>query len=200
MPIKVLSVSGEEVAGYLEDAARLRIAVFREFPYLYDGREEAERDYLASYLECPRSVFVLAMDGNRVIGVSTGLPMMDADASFQRPFLEAGLPPEVWFYFGESVLDLAYRGRGIGHRFFDEREAHAKKLGFPRTCFCSVIRPDDHPMRPTGYRPNDVFWSKRGYEKQPSLKARFAWPQVDSGGAEVENELVFWTRDAGAQM
>src|SRR5688572_3155581 len=113
MPIEVLSVSGEAVAGYLEDAARLRIAVFREFPYLYDGSEEAERGYLASYLECPRSVFVLAMDENRVIGVSTGLPMMDADASFQRPFLEAGLPPEEWFYFGESVLDLAYRGRGI---------------------------------------------------------------------------------------
>ena len=194
MAIEVRRISGKEVTRYLADAARLRIAVFREYPYLYDGDEAAEQEYLTIYAACPRSVFVLALDGGRVVGVSTGLPMADADASFQAPFIAVGEPPEEWFYFGESVLDPAYRGQGIGHRFFDERESHARELGFRRTCFCSVIRPGDHPLKPAGYRPHDVFWTKRGYAPQSRLKARFSWKQIDAPG-EIENELVFWTRE-----
>jgi len=194
MAIEVRRIPGEEIRLYLADAARLRISVFREYPYLYDGDEASEQEYLTSYLNCPRSVFVLALDGGRVVGVSTGLPMADADESFQAPFIAAGLPPEEWFYFGESVLDPGYRGQGIGHRFFDEREGHARELGFRRTCFCSVIRPDDHPLKPAGYRPHDVFWTKRGYTRQAHLKARFSWKQIDPP-REVGNELVFWTRE-----
>ncbi|QJE95085.1 GNAT family N-acetyltransferase [Luteolibacter luteus] len=194
MAIEIRRIAGQEITRYLTDAARLRISVFREYPYLYEGDEAAEQEYLASYAACPRSVFVLALDGDRVVGVSTGLPMVDADESFQAPFAGNGESPENWFYFGESVLDPAYRGQGIGHRFFDERERHAHGLGFRCTCFCSVIRPADHPLMPPGYRSHDVFWTKRGYAKQANYKACFSWKQVDTSG-ETENELVFWTRE-----
>ena len=66
--------TGPEVAGHLEDAARLRISVFREFPYLYEGDPAAEQEYLTGYADCPGSVFVLAESQGRVVGVSTGLP------------------------------------------------------------------------------------------------------------------------------
>jgi GNAT superfamily N-acetyltransferase len=194
MAIEIRRVTGKEVLGYLDDAARLRIGVFREFPYLYEGNVESEREYLGHYGECPRSVFVLAFGDGELVGVSTGLPLADADESFQAPFKEAGMDPAEWFYCGESVLDKAWRGKGIGHRFFDEREGHARELGLEKTCFCSVIRPKDHPLCPPDYRSNDVFWTKRGYVKRPELCARFAWKQVDSGDEEVANELVFWTR------
>jgi GNAT superfamily N-acetyltransferase len=194
MSIEIRRVTGAGVMDYLEDAARLRISVFREFPYLYEGDEESEREYLGSYGECPRSVFVLAICDGKIAGVSTGLPLADADESFRAPFVRAELSPAEWFYCGESVLDRAWRGKGIGHRFFDEREAHARELGLAKTCFCSVVRETGHPMCPEGYRPNDVFWTKRGYLKRPELCARSAWKQVDSA-EEVENELVFWTRE-----
>ena len=195
MGIEIRQVTGAGVLEYLEDAARLRISVFREFPYLYEGSIESEREYLGHYGECPRSVFVLAFGDGKIVGVSTGLPLAESDESFQAPFIAADLEPGEWFYCGESVLDHAWRGKGIGHRFFDEREKHARKLGLQKTCFCSVIRSKDHPLCPADYRPNDVFWTKRGYTKQPHLCARFSWKQVDSGDDEVGNELVFWTRE-----
>ena len=195
MDFEIHRVTGKGVLDYLEDAARLRLEVFREFPYLYAGDVESERDYLGHYGGCPRSVFVLAIGDGRVVGVSTGLPLAEADESFQAPFTEAGMPVVEWFYCGESVLDRAWRGKGIGHRFFDEREEHARELELRKTCFCSVVRAPDHPLCPAGYRPNDLFWSKRDYVKQPGLRARLAWKQVDSGTEEVANELVFWTRE-----
>ncbi len=193
MSIEIRRVTGAGVMDYLEDAARLRISVFREFPYLYEGDADSEREYLGHYGECPRSVFVLAICDGKIAGVSTGLPLEEADEAFRGPFVKAGLSPAGWFYCGESVLDPVWRGKGIGHRFFDEREAHARELGLTKTCFCSVIRPADHPLRPADYRPNDIFWTKRGYVKRPDLCARLSWKQVDSEEL-VENELVFWTR------
>lgn len=193
-------LTGSEIRHHLHDAARLRIAVFREYPYLYAGDAAAESGYLASYANCPRGIFVLAEARSGIVGVSTGLPLADADASFRAPFENAGLAVDDWFYFGESVLDRSWRGRGVGHRFFDEREAHAIQLGFSKACFCAVERPAGHPLEPAGYRANDAFWIKRGFIRNPALRARFSWPQVDSAGVEIENELVFWTRELPLQI
>lgn len=200
MELEVRVCRGSEVEEFLSDAARLRIAVFQEFPYLYKGDEAVEREYLAGYVECSDAVFVVALAPDGVVGISTGLPLAAADLPFRRPFEDVGMDAGGWFYFGESVLDPAWRGRGIGHRFFDGREAHALERGFTRACFCAVERPENHPLRPTGYRPHDVFWGKRGYSRRPDLQARFSWKQVDSEGAEIENVLTYWTRELTSQM
>src|SRR5690606_11449284 len=131
------------------------------------------------YFDCPRSVCVLAWGGERLVGVSTGLPMAAAEEDFARPFREAGFPLEQVFYFGESVLLPQWRGRGVGHRFFDQREAWARRLGSCRwTAFCAVDRPAEHPARPSGYRPHDAFWGKRGYQRRPDLATRFPWKEL----------------------
>ncbi len=192
--IEVFSAVGESLQPYLAAAARLRISVFREYPYLYEGTEEYERGYLAAYAQSPASVIVLAVRAGRVVGVSTGLPLAEAGEAFQKPFLDAGWDISKVFYFGESVLAKDERGQGIGHRFFDERERHAAALGFSTTAFCAVERQEDHPMKPSDYRTNDAFWRKRGYTRRPELHAELEWKQVDSGGLEVRNRLVFWVK------
>jgi GNAT superfamily N-acetyltransferase len=200
MELAVRICTGARAMDHLDDAARLRISVFREFPYLYAGDEAAEREYLRAYARCANSVMVLAEAAGKVVGVSTGMPLESADQAFRAPFERAGRAIGDWFYFGESVLDPEWRGRGIGHRFFDGREAHARGLGFRHACFCAVERPADHPLRPADYRPHDAFWGKRGYLKQAALRARLGWRQIDSPEIDVENELVFWTRDLGPQI
>jgi GNAT superfamily N-acetyltransferase len=192
--LQIERVSGERFERCIPDLARLRIEVFREFPYLYDGTLDHEREYLRTYAGVPDSVIVLAIDGERVVGASTGLPMEAETEEVKRPFLERGYDPKGMFYFGESVLEHAYRGQGVGVRFFEEREAHARALGrFAWTCFCAVQRPADHPRRPPDYVPLDDFWRRRGYAKHPELSTTFSWREVGEQ-AQSAKPMVFWLK------
>lgn len=192
--LRVQRIAGAGIGPWLDAVARLRIAVFRDWPYLYAGDLAYERGYLQAYARSPDSVFVLAFDGDAVVGASTGLPLADDTAEFQRPFLDAGRPVEDVFYFGESVLLPGYRGQGLGHRFFDEREAHARALGrFAWTGFCAVDRDPADPRRPAGHRGNEAFWTKRGYVRQPGLKVHLAWQEIGEP-APTDKPLTFWLR------
>lgn len=191
--VDVRPLTGDEITTRIPLLVDLRFRVFREFPYLYDGDEAYEQRYLAKYAESPRAVVVGAFDGETVVGAATALPLADADDEFQQPLRAANLPLDDIFYFGESLLDTRYRGLGIGHRFFDEREAFARKLGFPITAFCAVVRPQDHPRRPHPYRSHDAFWTRRGYVHHPDLVARYEWKDLDDT-VETAKPLTFWIR------
>ena len=191
---EIRSFHGEEAHPWLDDVARLRMAVFAGWPYLYAGDAAYERAYLAAYARSPESMFVLALDRERVVGASTGLPLVDDEAAFSEPFRTAGMPAERVFYFGESVLLPGYRGLGVGHAFFDRREAHARALGrFRWTAFCAVDRDGDDPRQPPDYRPNDAFWTRRGYARQPGMTMHLPWNEAGHG--EVAHAPTFWLRD-----
>ncbi len=192
--VEIRTFTGPEVGEHLSEVAALRIAVFRDYPYLYDGSAEYEQRYLATYARSARSLFVLVFDGNQVVGASTGVPLEDETENFQLPFRRRDIPVREVFYFGESVLLPRYRGQGIGHRFFDEREAYARRLGrFRWTAFCAVVRPDDHPLRPRIYRGNEALWTRRGYVRQPDMQALLAWKDRNQE-QETEKPLAFWLR------
>jgi len=193
MTVTVGPIPRDEIDAALADVARLRISVFRAFPYLYDGDPAYEERYLAAYRESPDAVIVGARDGDRLIGAATGAPMEDHAAEFGAAFAETDLDPRDVFYCAESVLLSAYRGRGIGHAFFDHREDRARALGRRYCCFCSVIRPATHPARPAGYASLEPFWRKRGYEPIDGVIARFAWRDIGDT-AETQKPLQFWLR------
>ena len=191
--MEVRALSGIEIAAHLADLAALRIAAFADYPYLYDGDAAYEAEYLREFAAAPDAALVAAFDGERVVGAATASPMWAQKPAIRAPFEERGIDTNRLFYFGESVLLLEYRGRGLGHAFFDAREAAADKAGANAACFAAVIREEDHPKRPAGYHPLDEFWRKRGYEQVPGLVSELSWKQ--HGEAEERlNRLQYWMR------
>lgn len=193
--LRIVELQGEAIRSRLDHLADVRIAVFREWPYLYEGSRQYEAKYLDVDLRSPRSYVALVYDGDRCIGATTAIPLADAGAEAQQPFLEAGMPIDPIDYFGESVLLSAYRGRGLGVRFFELREAHARREGLSICAFCAVERPQDHPARPRDYVQNDEFWMRRGYRKLPQLRTTFSWPDIGQTESTAK-PMVFWGKGA----
>lgn len=191
--IRVERLEGDDLLDALDDVARLRIEVFRSWPYLYDGDTEYEREYLQTYRESENAILVAAFDRDRIVGASTGTPMEEHADDFGAAFAGQGIALSDIFYCAESVLLPAYRGQGIGHAFFDAREAHARALGLRYSAFCGVVRPVDHSLRPADYVPLDGFWRKRGYMPVEGAVAQFRWKDIDQP-RETDHALQFWMR------
>ena len=85
--------------------------------------------------------------GEEIVGCATGSALDTNHEALIAPLRAAGVDLASTFYNGESVLSAAYRGRGLGHAFFDQREAHARARFYKRACFCAVTLSAAPPKR-----------------------------------------------------
>lgn len=192
--LRFSSYSGHAIRSIIPELGRLRIAVFYDYPYLYEGTASYEEVYLERYAAARESFVFAVFDEEQLIGATTCMPLHCEDPEIRAPFEQQGFDLRKIMYFGESILLPDYRGYGLGHRFFDEREAFTRDLNtHTTTAFCSVLRPENHPLRPSDYRSNHAFWTKRGYTEYPELNCRLSWP--DRGETEAtEKTLSFWLK------
>jgi GNAT superfamily N-acetyltransferase len=195
MNLSLEALMGANIESVIDDLAGLRMVVFKEFPYLYQGSVTYELKYLQTYLECPESIIVVARDGNRIVGASSALPLEFETNEVQQPFLAHGFDPKTVFYLAESVLLPAYRGHGLGKQFFETRENYAKNLGgFSWAAFCAVQRPQNHPLRPASHRDLDSFWQARGYEKRVDLNTFFSWQEIGEEAQSLK-PMTVWLKN-----
>ncbi len=194
MSFSIKAFSGKQAAAYIEEIAALRIEVFREFPYLYDGSFEYEKEYLARYLSAPDAKIFLVFDEKNAVGVTTCIPLWQEISEIQKPFTEKGLNLKEYFYLGESILKKEYRGKGIGKKFFQFREDEAKKHSKVKyTTFCAVTGRDYHTLKPEDYKSLNGFWRKSGYVLEPDLYTFLWWKDVDQL-KETRKKLEFWIK------
>jgi len=192
MTLVIRAFRGPEIAAMVDPFARLRIAVFRDWPYLYDGDLDYERRYLADYAASD-SLLVAAFDGDRLVGGSTGLPLSDhAEVAAD---LATALPTDIKnvYYCAESVLLSGFRGKGVYRRFFDLRETHARSLNCTYATFCAVIRRTDHPQRPTDAQALDPVWRRYGYAPLPGVTTTIAWRDIGAA-AQTDKPLQVWIK------
>jgi GNAT superfamily N-acetyltransferase len=192
--INVTLLTGSSILGIIPELATLRIKVFREYPYLYDGSSKYEEKYLQRYSESEQCIVVVVHDGDTIVGASTGMPLADEAPEVVNPIRDAGYNINEWFYLAESILLPEYRGRRFGHRFFDDRLIHAHDYGYKMACFCAVVRPDDHPRRPANYSPLIPLWQRHGFKKMTGLKTSFSWKDIGET-QESSKPMEYWVRE-----
>lgn len=190
-PLVVERIGRDDLS--LRALATLRMTVFRAWPYLYNGSPDYEAAYMEEFLSAEDAIVIVARIGDIPVGMATASPMATQSDAIKTPFLAAGVDIGKIHYFGESVLLPQFRGEGIGHRFFDEREAAARAAGTERTAFCAVVREESDPRRPVAARDLKDFWHKRGYREEPQYDTQMSWRDVGESD-EIEHLMRFWIR------
>lgn len=189
LDIKILH--GNEAKPFLNDIAQMRIEMFREFPYLYDGSIEYERNYLEGYFSSPSSTIILGFSGKRLIAFSSSIALNDEMDEIKQPFIDQKLPLKDYFYIGEMMIQPEFRGKGLLRQFFDTQENYAKQNGYKHSVFMTVRRSDEHIERPEDYKDIAPIWRHFEYEILPNMQIDMPWQRVDTGKEEM-NVLDVW--------
>ncbi|HIJ97353.1 MAG TPA: GNAT family N-acetyltransferase [Desulfuromonadales bacterium] len=186
-------LTGSAIADALDVLATLRLDIFREYPYLYEGRREDELDYLGTYATTPDACVMLAYDGSAVIGAATGMPLMQEDAQMCDAFAGTALPLDKVYYIGELLFRPAYRNSGLGRKLLVLLESYIRSLGSYHTLTCATVeRPDGHPLRPHDHIPITRFLAHTGFVRFSGVTTHFAWQETD--GVKRDHPMQFWIK------
>lgn len=187
-------LTGVAIAESLDDLATLRLDIFREYPYLYEGQREDELHYLDTYAKAPDACVILTYDGLTVVGAATGMPLVHEDTQMIDAFSGTTLPLNEVYYVGELLFRPAYRNGGLGQKLLAQLESHIRSLGRYRRLTCATVeRPDDHPLRPRDYIPISRFLARTGFVRLSGVTTRFSWREID--GVKREHPMQFWSKD-----
>ncbi|NGX45983.1 MAG: hypothetical protein K940chlam2_01164 [Chlamydiae bacterium] len=186
--MKLIVLKGKDILPYLDQVAQLRMGIYREWPYLYEGDLATEKNYLKVYAEAKDSLLVVATEGDQVIGIAIGLPLNESIEQIQDVFREKQVSMENCYYFADEVLIKEYRGQ-IGltmNQKFEQAVGELKRYG--EIYGFEIVREANDPRKPEGYRSLDPLWEKLGYGVIPGWEAHVEW--LDVGDAEKTSHLM----------
>lgn len=186
-------LTGVAIADAVDDVATLRLEIFKEYPYLYQGRREDELSYLVTYAEAPDACIILAYHGHEVIGAVAGMPLIHEDARMSDAFAGTAFPLDEVYYVGELLFRPDYRNCGLGRKLLAQLERHIGSLGHYRRITCATVeRPDDHPVRPRDYIPITRFLARTGFSRISGVTTSFKWQETD--GVKRDHPMQFWVK------
>ena len=187
-------LKGKEVIPYLEKLAGLRIAFYRNYPYLYEGNLSDEMAYLSMYSNSENSLLAIAKKEEEIVGIASGLPMLESKEENKRLYAEKQIPGEHVFYLGEVVLSQEYQNTDVQERIYQQFEKAVIDLQKYHTiAVCEIERDPQDPKKPISTFSSEIQWENRGFFKQPELYTMDAWKDV--GDLEKSNHaLVFWNK------
>lgn len=193
--MQIRHLTGEAIREHSAAIARLRIRVFREYPYCYEGNEDYERHYLTGLIEDKQALVLVAEEAGEIVAAATSLPLMgpaDITAAAVPLFRGAQEDPTNYYYFSEILVLPPYRQRGIAGTFYRKRMQFAQDLGYRHLCFAAVI---NQAPKPAGYFDPTPLWHKLGFTPRPELVIDYSWPTRQGDGRVVDqvHQLMFWT-------
>lgn len=172
-------IKGKDIQRYFEPFTQLRMAFYRDYPYLYAGNKEFERKYFSMFTTHEDSRLIVAKEEDKIVGAILGAPLKATAEEVQRPYKEQGKSIDTIYYLGDILVQKDHRDQGIGSALYEEFESIIRSMKkYQEIDLYEIARSDEHPRKPKDYKPIEDFWKKRGYTQASDLKAEFAWKEI----------------------
>ncbi len=177
MTIQFEVLKGAQIKSIEQSFANLRIAIFREYPYLYEGDLATEKQYFDMF--GGNTICIIAKDASTVVGVIIGTPLQEIFDQFLKPLIEADISVEKMFYLADLLVLKSYRGKRIGHSLYELFEKEVQKTEqFTNILIREIFKSPDDPKKPSAYYSLDPFWDKRGFKKMEGISQQDQWKAI----------------------
>jgi ribosomal protein S18 acetylase RimI-like enzyme len=192
--MKIEVIKGIETKKYIDAIAKLRMTNFRDYPYSYEGDMALEKKYLSMYQNSKDSFFIIAKDGDKVIGAITGMPLHESADDCTEVYLEKNIPTIGIYYVGEIIVLNEYRDQGLGHKMWTEFENQVRALKhYKQLAIRELEAPEKDPNKPKNYIPIDDFLKDIGFVRHPEIVSYSKWKEVGAD-KETKHALVNWLK------
>ncbi len=190
---------GDHLEQLIPEIAKARLELFKEFPYLYEGTYENESKYLKDFACNPKSIILTAHEGDKLIAfvtataVESGFELTEAIKDLMQG---QGIDTGKYFYISEMMVYPEFRSFELQNKLKKDIENYALKNNYSKTCFLSVFRENDHPLRPERYKEVSRLWKFNKYHKT-EISTEFEWNTVqkDSESKLMNNRLDLWEKE-----
>jgi hypothetical protein len=178
---------GKEVLPYLPALAKLRISFFKDSPYFYNGNTSCEEKYLDIYSKSQNSIFVVANKEGEIIGIASGLPVLESLEKNKYVFTEQ--PWEHTFYLGEIVLKQKYYKSEIKNKLY---QAFEKTIASLEHYVAIVV----YEIECVGKEKEmmDAFWQNNDFKKIPDSTVCYEW-QEQGSPKSVNHPMALWKKN-----
>jgi len=198
MTITIEILIGKNASEYIEYVSHLRINIFKEYPYLYQGDLEYEKKYVADYTLHNQAMIAIAKIDGLIAGISTGIPVISDSKIAQdvkEIFTKQKTEAEKYYYYGEIMILPEFRGKGLATKLYSAQDKIIKEWGFEHACILTVIRENDHPLKPKCYNSPNSLWKHLGFF-QTGYKTNLHWQTIQSDGNsnDASNTLELWSK------
>lgn len=191
--LQVKTFTDTQIAPHTQELLQLSNQIFKDHPYYYDGNSENYNRHLQSYANTKDAIVVITYDGNKIIGMATGMPFSQAWEKAQETFKKSGQNINDTFYLGELLVLPEYRGRGYGQQMTKEIEKFAKDKGYKSIAAQEIDEKSLTKQAPQGYYSMTNVYKKLGWQERPELSRTAHWVNVNET-QKSPHSMTFWTK------
>ena len=122
------------------------------------------------------------------------MPLIHEDAQMLDAFTGSTFTLNEIYYVGELLFRPAYSNCGLGQKLLVQLEHYIQSLGSYRKLTCAtIVRPEDHPMRPFDYIPITRFLAQTHFAPLLGVTTSFMWQETD--GVKRDHPMQFWIKN-----
>lgn len=188
-------VKGKELLANIAELAKLRLKIFREYPYLYEGDSASEESYLSLFASSSDAFFIVAKGESQLVGAISGIPLDFAQKEIRDAFCQSTIESGGYYALCDILVLKEHRNRKIGSILYKEFENQLLKMKrYTKLVLWQIVRAQDDPRRPNDYFSLDDFWRKKGFIKHPELVCYIPWKEVSDEKA-ISHRFEFWVKE-----
>lgn len=193
--IRVETFIGSEITPYIDALAHLRITIFREYPYLYEGSLVYEKRYLSKFANSNQSLVIILFDGDRVVGALSAVPLSEEAEEVKAPFIAQGIDTSHYLYLSEVLFLKEYRGLKKFPLVYKQFCHYVdQNRWIKHIMLLTIDRKKDDPRMPAGYRSLDLLWERHGFRIEKTLSSEMSYREIGES-KETPKPFLCWVKD-----